>query len=113
MTMNDGGPAFPHDFETPPAPDLTVTRRFGTGMSLRDYLAAHAPDMPDWWRYEWLRSEGLQPADITYEREFQLFAIWRYDYADVMLSTRATVAPQQTRAARRLGNAAFAEKAQD
>jgi hypothetical protein len=47
------------------------------GMSLRDYFAAHAPDVPAFYP----RREG--------EKIAQTFARWSFDYAAAMLAERA------------------------
>jgi hypothetical protein len=63
---HDGGPAFPggHGCVTGPT----------VGMSLRDYFAAHAPEVPQWW-FDQRPQDGMAA-----------FAYW---YADEMLKERA------------------------
>ena len=41
-TPNNGGPAFPLDYETAMETDGAGVSKYGTGMTLRDYFAAHA-----------------------------------------------------------------------
>lgn len=66
----DGGPAFPRD-----------ERFLGhNGMSLRDWFAAHAPEMPSKWY-------GLRPAG---EPVMASMAAWRFAFADAMLAARET-----------------------
>lgn len=69
----DGGPAFPRT-------GATVDARPQIGMTLRDYLAAHAPAMTDQW-FEDSRQEG--------ETWMQVESAWRYAYADAMIAERA------------------------
>lgn len=79
--MKDGGPAFPKLAAQLPNDHID----WGSdGMSLRDYFAAHAPEMPTGW-------VGTAP---TYERlsrpDGQLVALmeWHWYYADAMLVAR-------------------------
>ncbi len=66
-TQQDGGPAFP--------------KGRIEGMSLRDYLAAHAPEMPDQW---WKALHAQWPMKHVAEID----ADWRYFHADAMLAAR-------------------------
>ena len=77
---NDGGAAFP----------LNTANMGGSGacfpdpgMSLRDYYAAHAPDMPDQW---WLDTKAQYGGRVGAYAE--AIAAWRYFYADAMLAAR-------------------------
>ena len=45
-----------------------------SGMSLRDYFAAHAPEPPVWWKH-----------DAEHEEQYYK---WRWHYADAMLAQR-------------------------
>jgi hypothetical protein len=45
-----------------------------TGMTLRDYFAAHAPEPPDWWR-----GGDKNVGDVV---------AWKWRYADAMLEAR-------------------------
>lgn len=47
--VDDGGPAFPPPWH----PEMGWSPRDAQGMSLRDYFAAHAPPMPDWFNVAW------------------------------------------------------------
>jgi hypothetical protein len=84
----DGGPAFPveqHDLKHGPhygspydtGPLGVEAKTLHPGMTLRDYFAAHAPEMPSWF------SANRQDIDIA-ERWF----IWPWHYADQMLAER-------------------------
>ncbi len=83
---SDGGPAFPT--WTPPlvkSDGETIEVVEGSqyhvpGMSLRDYFAAHAPEIPEHNKHS-LRDSGW--ADWI-----DLNIIWRYEYADAMLAER-------------------------
>ena len=70
MTDN-GGPAFPQGYDY--INDIPLVSP--TGMSLRDYFAAHAPDVPAWWR--------AAPLDAVAN-----MTAWRWAYADAMLEAR-------------------------
>jgi len=63
-TDTGGGPAFP----------LVANNWHRTGMTLRDYFAAHAPEPPESWR-----GGDKKLHDIIY---------WRWWYADAMLKAR-------------------------
>jgi hypothetical protein len=70
--MKDGGPAFPYVVEEEGC-ETAVNR----GMTLRDYIAAHAPEPPeDWWGPGMWRGSAAG------------HALWRYQYADAMLAAR-------------------------
>lgn len=69
MSRVDGGPAFPHTFQTLAAPLNAEPGRLYPaeqvtmvchGMSTRDYFAAHAPAMPDW--FNWKNPEPFPAA---------------------------------------------------
>lgn len=77
MNVNDGGPAFPN-------PPGAFNPHTGPGMSLRDYFAAHAPEMPDGWTGIVPLSERLSRADDMLYRLIE----WRWFYADAMLAAR-------------------------
>lgn len=78
MKTPDNPPAFPNDHDT----DASHPR---LGMTLRDYFAAHAPDMPQddkpW---------GEWDVHFTPEDRFEKLVAWRYAYADAMLAARST-----------------------
>ncbi len=75
---HDGGPAFPVPSNTlQMLPDKTLL----SGMTLRDYFAAHAPQPPVTWRGgEWMQSGTNALA---------AYIAWRWYYADTMLAERA------------------------
>lgn len=70
------------------------------GMDLRDYFAAHAPDIPLWFkRKETSRQEILTTVQngerryyphtyIDSEPSNEYFIRWRYAYADMMMKAR-------------------------
>lgn len=75
--INDGGPAFP--CEQGYIPERGWNQTFCPGLTVRDYFAAHAPEMSDQW-WEDAMDEGLHWA--------QADASWRYFHADAMLAER-------------------------
>jgi hypothetical protein len=102
-TYNDGGPAFPVPSVSWQQNGQTCTA-FGTeGMTLRDYFAAHAPQMPSWFemrRQTWYTREvvpasQLGPGYVKHENvehletDEELWFRWRLYYADAMLAERA------------------------
>jgi hypothetical protein len=48
------------------------------GIALRDYFAAHAPEMPGWWVRDY----------PTTDNSMEIFVAWRWFYADAMLAER-------------------------
>lgn len=89
--INDGGPAFPREAYVNPH---GVEIRIGSdGMTLRDWFAGQAPDVPNWWlemqrnidRQRNPLGEPHKPAPREY---LQLLAEWRWAYADAMLAAR-------------------------
>ena len=68
--INDGGPAFPHVLRN----EYDSAEK---GMTLRDYFAAHAPDVPD--DFGWATGET-----DSWQRRTR----WNYHYADAMLRAR-------------------------
>jgi hypothetical protein len=54
ITLKDGGPAYPHVI----VGDLGQTREVHEGMSMRQWYAAHAPAVPEWFR---LKDDGDWP----------------------------------------------------
>lgn len=86
--INDGGPAFPTDSE---AQVGTSTYHF-TGMTLRDYFAAHAPALPHDLA-ELAREEAdVDNPDKTHGEKSDVLlsirAYWNYMYADAMIAAR-------------------------
>lgn len=86
---NDGGPAFPDPGRAQSAKQReTLT---GTGITARDYFAAHAPISVQ----DALISAGFDTSSIgTLPREFRieimnLLAEMRMDYAEAMIAERA------------------------
>jgi hypothetical protein len=72
MGKNGGGPAFPLR-NTDPNDYIPFP-----GMTLRDYFAAHAPEMPSWWVRNY----------PTTDNSMEIFVAWRWFYADAMLAER-------------------------
>lgn len=61
------------------------------GMTLRDYFAAKAPDMPAWWFESWETNErNKAKKKDTYIMRGRLEALteWRFSFADAMLKAR-------------------------
>lgn len=54
-------------------------------ISLRDYFATHAPEMPSWY-YDELCSREIPVNDRM--SEWDAFYQWRWEYADQMLKER-------------------------
>ena len=65
---------------------IVVVRELDRGMSLRDYFAAHAPAIPDWYIASPLAR--YSDSDLTTVR-FKLMSAWPYAWADAMLAERA------------------------
>lgn len=91
----DGGQAFPSQ------PKVWDSGRgsyadtdFIAGMSLRDYFAAKAPDVPPWFERKWVTKvvelgAGMRgPREVQESPDAQLFR-WRWYYADAMLKARS------------------------
>lgn len=76
--IKDGGPAFP--CEQHETQDGLWNQTFESGMTLRDYFAAHAPAPPDWW------IEGYPSSSL--DEHGKLIAEWNWAYADAMLRAR-------------------------
>ncbi len=91
---NTGGPAFP-------APEAGM-EHFSSpsaymGMTLRDYFAAHAPEVPlefDRAFTEKVAQIGINKDGVVYgprkvfENDFERMIRWRWNYADSMLKAR-------------------------
>jgi hypothetical protein len=86
----DGGPAFPGfgqifttDSQGRTGPQATWGMEGASGMSLRDYFAAHAPLEPArWFKYTPLPKDGIPPmpnVNDLVERHRQVAADWRRD----------------------------------
>ena len=93
MSAKDGGNAFP-------VPNLQDDESFN-GMSLRDYFAAHAPEVPDWFQHlQWQTEATTKVSQLgdpgryakVIERHIesgpQRIARWNYSYADAMIAER-------------------------
>lgn len=76
--LKHGGPAFPLQSI---GPDFAPG--FG-GMTLRDWFAGQAPDMPDQWWEDTKEEHGGGAGSWA-----EAIASWRYFYADAMLAARA------------------------
>jgi len=85
MAVKDGGPAFPTQHEESGFQQPWTE----SGMALRDYLAAHAPYMPD----ELLgdRLDAIERTTLKMDRTAaiaRMFAAWAYEFADAMIAER-------------------------
>lgn len=97
MEKETGGSAFPGAGPEYPQPK---------GMTLRDYFAAHAPDVPDWFKHAAptpipLVSDAAVVGDAAHykakaernnwidEQKAAKFFAWRGFYADCMVAERA------------------------
>ncbi len=83
MSDKDGGPAFPFPapvWMKPRDADGPITRlpdSVQPGMTLKDYFAAHAPDIPKgWWK-----GDNREPI-------LDRMVMWRWAYARAMLADR-------------------------
>jgi len=72
--MKDGGQAFPG----------TAHYEYYKGMTLRDYFAIHAPDMPDQWYQD---SKHDRPSEHWADAD----SAWRYFHADAMIKARGKI----------------------
>lgn len=82
--IDNGGPVFPTQQIAPPY----AAGSLWMGMSVRDYFAAHAPKVPNWFitttDMKWdSEKTGLDP-----EISKKLFFQWRWYYADQMIKAR-------------------------
>jgi len=99
--MNDGGPAFP--MPSGPEPQVNAATHFNEGMSLRDYLIAHAPLVPYWFDVEMptpkpeqqITPVGGNMVEIKdggpaweKDREWLRWTQWPIAWADAMLAER-------------------------
>jgi hypothetical protein len=74
---SEGGAAFPASLKS-----VDGTEASWSGMTLRDYFAAHAP----WARANFL---GDNPTDMAVEKVAALMATKAYAFADAMLAERS------------------------
>lgn len=80
MPTDNGGPAFP-SYDDMNGGD--------SGMSLRDFFAAHAPFMPnEWAAYRRTNDDNGTAADA---QELKLMAEWAFYWADLMVAARRGV----------------------
>lgn len=91
---NTGGPAFPAPeagMEHFSAPSAYM------GMTLRDYFAAHAPDVPNWFDRNYVEKVAQIGIDkdgvvnglcMIPETDCERLIRWRWNYADDMLKAR-------------------------
>lgn len=97
--INDGGSAFP--CINPNYDGNWNKETVIQGMTLRDWFASHAPELPNWfYRKEWteyhvaVKAPELGPthmkwADINHiESNIDHLTRWKYYYADAMLAAR-------------------------
>ena len=78
-TPNNGGPAFPLDYETAMETDGAGVSKYGTGMTLRDYFAGQAIS----------QIIATCANDTTYGMtKADYFAGRAYEIADAMLKAR-------------------------
>lgn len=81
-TPNNGGPAFPLDYETAMETDGAGVSKYGTGMTVRDYFAAKA-------MHQFLAGAVLPPGFDASELSLML-AARAYEMAEAMLKARET-----------------------
>ena len=82
-TKKDGGPAYPqmeHFSRKEEGHETDVLAPIG-GMTMRQYYAAHAPDVPDWYDH----CSDKEPPFLENGR-IRFFS-WRWYYADMMIKT--------------------------
>lgn len=83
MKRDDGGPAFPRTDEL--LPGLSKS-----GMSLRDWIATHAPEVPAWFEHP----NVPHADDSQISSRIKRMIVWRWHYADAMLAERAKEEPK-------------------
>ena len=90
MKIDHGGPAFPFKED-----DGTGGFAQFPGMTLRDYFAAKAPIMPEWYWSGWHGKERFKAKANSAVMRDSLYAStdWAWAYADAMLAARP--APQE------------------
>lgn len=89
--IKDGGPAFPCVIDS----YNDVPAHNEQGMTLRDYFAAHAPEVPAWFKIDGFPKMAGCSVEATrlYELELDAYAerraiAWPWHYADAMLAAR-------------------------
>jgi hypothetical protein len=105
MDKETGGAAYPSRQVLGKNPIGADVIKDHAGMTLRDYFAAHAPAVPDWFKHEptspmphivagnetmreHVESKMIYNAWVNEQKAFKFFA-WRTFYADAMLAERA------------------------
>ena len=97
----DGGPAFPYAFQHEDDQRF-IKEGFASGMTLRDYFAGQAPEVPEWFPpNEWTTEEAVNrptresPGWMTMEivehvePHIEHLVRWKFAYADAMLAARS------------------------
>lgn len=99
--IKDGGPAFPGAYFDHLEGIGEVRREQYHGMTLRDWFATHAPEIPDWFdRKKWTQKEWVPAPEVSpgyvksewvthKEPTIEHLTRWKYHYADAMLAERA------------------------
>lgn len=82
--MKDGGPAFPYDNKSDGGEHGFKLTPSSSGMSLRDYFAAHAP----FTLADAMEATKRICTEATYEVAFRWLAQMRFHYADFMIKQR-------------------------
>ena len=90
--INNGGPAFLGGRHWHPKSGAPAHQE---GMTLRDWFAGNAPDVPDWWMAGdiptpppgWKEGDGAAAWDRAREHWLlNRIAAWRWAYADAVLA---------------------------
>ena len=66
--------------------------------TLRDWFAAHAPEMPGYWHTSALSKNGMEnikrmnagKPPVKIRSDLEIMVSWRWAYADAMIAARAT-----------------------
>jgi len=78
---NENPKAFPSEHK-----DDSGNRLVHYGMTLRDYFAAKAPEVPEWFSID-INDEDRKRKS-NQEHHMMLLTAWRWHYADAMLKQR-------------------------
>jgi hypothetical protein len=71
-----GGPAYPSEIVAGRGPMGEAVKQHHPGMSLRQYYAAHAPAVPDWFKYNHdERPPSPHLSELTFDQAVQ-FKMW-------------------------------------
>lgn len=54
------------------------------GLTMRDWFAANAPEVPEWFEWERNSISPFMPSETTIQRMVR----WKYEYADAMMAQR-------------------------